>query len=186
MRAHEILSDDWDPGSGISDQGSEIRDPGSAVQTTESPSDQDRRGGRRAGVERCDERGIVAVRDGDGDMRRAFGRRSQHEHRGANVKDIEGRRLHGDVHLEVNRAVVVRCFERDPVMCRVRRGVSGEVCVDRRWMMVVGILVHVRVQKWRAQRPDRHAKRHDPRQQATASHSVAFYTARAEAILKSS
>lgn len=112
----------------------------------------------------------MAVRDGDGDMRRPFGRRGQYERRGSSVKDVEGRRLHGDVHLEVNRPVVVRRFERDPVMCRVRRGVSGEVRVDRRWMMVVGILVHVRVQKRRAHRPDRHAKCQDSRQQATASH----------------
>ena len=62
---------------------------------------------------------IVAVCDFDGDMRRSFGRRAEIERRRRDRRDLEGRRMHSDEHLQIDRAVVVRLIKRDAAMGRV-------------------------------------------------------------------
>ena len=111
-------------------------------------------------------------------VRRSFFRRAVVEHRCRCHREIEGRRLHGGVRLQIDGAIVFGILEGDATLVLVMIAiVAREVGMNRRSMMV--LLVDVGVKEGRTERPHWHCHGEEPRNRSAedALHSlVEFYS----------
>jgi hypothetical protein len=127
-----------------------------------------------AGIERIDQRRIVAVRDDDERSRGAFDDWHRCEDDAGERRRLEGRSLDRDKHLQIDRTVAIGFFDRDTALLDPGWRMRREVRMHRRGVVIVVIGVDVRVQERRAHGAGLNGKR-QPECQPTADHAPIVY-----------